>query len=56
MRLLAASDPSADGLPRSLANVEVLIDGEPAPLIYVSSTQINLASPSQLTPGEGTDA
>lgn len=54
-----------DRLPRELAGTQVLINGEPASLLYVSDTQINLVLPYTLeqnsqpviqviTPGSGT--
>jgi uncharacterized protein (TIGR03437 family) len=39
-------DPSLPALPIALGGVSVEIDGEPASLLYVSSSQINLAVPS----------
>ena len=47
-----ASAPSYP-LPTALGNVDVLIGGSPAPLLYVSQYQINYQVPAQLaTPGQ----
>ena len=41
--------PAADGsVPRELAGVKVLFNGEPAPLLYVQSQQINAIAPFEL--------
>lgn len=45
-----ASAPSIP-LPTMLAGMTVTIDGYPAPLYYVSPTQINLQIPYEVTPG-----
>ena len=45
--------PNPLPLPTSLADVQVLVNGTPAPLFYVSPTQINLPLPSTL-PTSGT--
>jgi len=46
-RELAHGTAAADGLPlpRSLAGVSVLVNGEPAPLYFVSPQQVNLVLP-----------
>ena len=44
----AAIDPETGGLPLDLAGVRALFDGEPAPLFYVSSTQINCQVPYEV--------
>ncbi|MFN0087012.1 MAG: M36 family metallopeptidase [Blastocatellia bacterium] len=41
-------------LPTELAGTTVTINGEPAPLFFVSATQINFALPSVLAPGPAT--
>ncbi|HEU0124017.1 MAG TPA: hypothetical protein VFQ91_26025 [Bryobacteraceae bacterium] len=46
----AEGKPTAAGWPSTLGEVEVFIDGEAAPLLYVSSGQINLQVPA-LTSG-----
>jgi uncharacterized protein (TIGR03437 family) len=38
----------------TLSNTQVTFDGTAAPLIYVSSNQINAIVPYQITPGQGT--
>jgi hypothetical protein len=40
-----AAPPDTDNLPLSLGGVEVYFDGMPAPLLYVSPTQINAQMP-----------
>jgi uncharacterized protein (TIGR03437 family) len=40
--------------PTELANVTVLVNNEPAQLLYVSDTQINLVAPMDLVPGTAT--
>ena len=44
--------PSDATLPRELANVEVSFDGKPAPLEFVSQTQINLQVPYDVLSNE----
>jgi uncharacterized protein (TIGR03437 family) len=46
---VTASFDSAGFLPVLLAGTQVVIDGIPAPLLYVSSTQINAVAPVELT-------
>ena len=41
-------DPATGALPTSLAGITVTFDGIPAPLIFTSSTQINLQVPYQV--------
>jgi uncharacterized protein (TIGR03437 family) len=50
---LANSTATANGfpLPTDLAGAEVIINGAPAALIYVSPTQINGQAPPELAPG-----
>jgi len=38
-------------LPTTLGNVQVMVNGIAAPLLYVSETQINVVAPVELTPG-----
>lgn len=45
-----ASFDGAGFLPNNLAGVQVMIGGIAAPLLYVSSTQINAVAPGALTP------
>jgi uncharacterized protein (TIGR03437 family) len=49
---LASATQSASGvpLPSSMANVSATVNGMPAPLLYVSPTQVNLQIPYELTP------
>ncbi|MBI1357593.1 MAG: hypothetical protein GC160_24900 [Acidobacteria bacterium] len=44
----ATLDSQTGGLPLSLAGVRVLFNGEPAPLFYVSATQINCQAPYEI--------
>lgn len=48
--------PLAASLPRAMRGVEVRIDGEPIPLVYVSRWQINAMIPSRLQGSGGGDA
>jgi uncharacterized protein (TIGR03437 family) len=50
---LAGSTQSADSplLPQVLADVSVSINGIPAPLLFVSATQINAQVPVEIAPG-----
>jgi len=52
-RAIAASDIRAGMLPTTLpgTGVRVVIGGYPAPLLYVSPTQINFLVPAQVSPG-----
>ena len=45
---------SPNSYPTRLANVQVTLDGTPAPLLWVQDTQINLVVPWSLTPGQNT--
>jgi hypothetical protein len=45
---VTASFNSAGFLPVTLAGAQVVIDGIPAPLLYVSGTQINAVAPVEL--------
>jgi len=45
----AALDPATGGLPTALGGVRVLIDGEPAPLFFTNSTQVNLQVPYEVS-------
>ena len=40
--------------PTMVANVEVIFDGKPAPLLWVQDAQINVVVPWELTPGQTT--
>src|SRR5207245_2246644 len=42
----AAGVPAPDGTDPSIAGVSVTFDGNPAPLLYVSASQINVAVPT----------
>lgn len=46
-----AAGPGQIALPRMLANVQVMVNGGPADLYYVSPQQINFLIPSILVPG-----
>ena len=46
----AVYQPDAQGMvPRELAGVQVLFDGEPAPVIYAQSRQVNAQAPFELS-------
>ena len=50
-----AYTPDAQGRPPlKLADVQVLFDGQAAPLLYVQSRQINVLAPFELTPNQST--
>ena len=50
---ITAENLAAGGLPDELASVRIFVAGfEPAPLLYVSPTQINFLVPSDQIPGE----
>jgi uncharacterized protein (TIGR03437 family) len=51
---LAAGDILSGVLPLQLGNCQVFVDNTPAPLYYVSPSQINFMVPSMLTPGDVT--
>jgi uncharacterized protein (TIGR03437 family) len=42
------------GFPKELSSVQVLFDGQTAPLLYVQDSQINAVAPWSLTPGKNT--
>jgi uncharacterized protein (TIGR03437 family) len=45
-----AYQPDSQGMvPRQLAGVQVLFDGEPAPVLYVQSRQVNAQAPFELS-------
>ncbi|MEO8593098.1 MAG: SBBP repeat-containing protein [Candidatus Solibacter sp.] len=47
-----AGQPDAQGrAPRQIAGVQVLFDGQPVPLTYVQSRQINVMAPTELATG-----
>jgi uncharacterized protein (TIGR03437 family) len=48
---LSATFDSAGFLPTRLGGVQITINGTPAPLLYVSATQINAVAPVELTAG-----
>jgi uncharacterized protein (TIGR03437 family) len=54
---LSSSAMNAAGLPlaTSLNGVQVMINGMPAPLVYVSPTQITAVVPQQISPDNGVD-
>jgi uncharacterized protein (TIGR03437 family) len=41
--------PQSGSLPKTLGNVQLLFDGVPAPLLYVSATQVNAVAPYAVT-------
>jgi len=49
---LMASDIANSTLPTQLANVEVYVDNWPAPLLYVSATQVNFLVPGNEISGD----
>lgn len=49
MAPVTAAFDAAGFMPTTLADVQVTIDGTPAPLLYVSDTQINAVAPVELT-------
>jgi uncharacterized protein (TIGR03437 family) len=51
----SATFDAAGYLPTTLGGVEVTINGTPAPLLYVSGTQINAVAPVELTAGSAVD-
>jgi uncharacterized protein (TIGR03437 family) len=51
---LESSDIAADTLPTQMAGVEVYVDDWPAPLLYVSGTQINFIVPGNEIAGDVT--
>jgi uncharacterized protein (TIGR03437 family) len=46
-----SAEPSGGRYPTSLAGVRVLVNGEPAPLLYVQASQINAIVPYAARPG-----
>src|SRR5438876_9784932 len=48
---VSLEDVAADELPNTFAGVRLTVGGVPAPLYYVSPTQINFVIPSRLLPG-----
>ena len=50
-RSWASSDFSGDTLPTQLDGVGVTVNGEAAPVSYISPTQINILIPGTITPG-----
>jgi uncharacterized protein (TIGR03437 family) len=48
---VSATFNSSGFLPATLGGIGVSIGGVPAPLLYVSDTQINAVAPAELTPG-----
>lgn len=51
---VSGSAPNQTSFPTSLANVQVTFDGLPAPLLYVSSSQINAQVPFEVAPQAST--
>jgi uncharacterized protein (TIGR03437 family) len=41
--------PTSGSFPKTLSNVQLLFDGVPAPLLYVSATQVNAVAPYAVT-------
>lgn len=50
--MVAQLDPETGSLPTELGGVQVFFDEEPAPLFYVSSSQLNVQVPYTVTPGQ----
>jgi uncharacterized protein (TIGR03437 family) len=48
---ITSGDIAGGNLPTNLVGVEVIVAGSPAPLFYVSPTQINFLVPPNLLPG-----
>jgi uncharacterized protein (TIGR03437 family) len=48
---LTAGDVAGGSLPTQLNGVQVMVDGSPAPVFYVSPTQVNFLMPPNLTAG-----
>ena len=55
MTPVAAAFDAAGFLPTTLGGVQVTINGIPAPLLYVSDTQINAVAPVRLTAGSAVE-
>jgi uncharacterized protein (TIGR03437 family) len=51
---LTSADIAGGNLPTTLNGVEVMVDGSPAPLFYVSATQINFLMPPNQIAGQVT--
>ena len=49
------SATSVSPYPKELAGVQVTFDGNPAPLLWVQDSQINVIAPWSLTPGQKTE-
>ena len=52
---VSAAFDAAGFLPTTLGGVQVTINGTPAPLLYVSATQINAVAPVELTAGSAAE-
>jgi uncharacterized protein (TIGR03437 family) len=52
---VSAEFDAAGFLPTTLGGVQVTINGTPAPLLYVSATQINAVAPLELTAGSAAE-
>jgi uncharacterized protein (TIGR03437 family) len=52
---VSAEFDAAGFLPTTLGGVQVTINGTPAPLLYVSATQINAVAPVELTDGSAAE-
>ena len=46
---VAGVQPQSGTFPKTLSNVQLLFDGVPAPLLYVSATQVNAVAPYAVT-------